>query len=434
MRTQASATQQNILHAARTSLNQCMNESEWSMVSRGILTVLPQLVISYFTLKSSGVLCTCTSYVGDSVTTLIPQIRGPSFSPIWLAMWVSVTAILRLASFYQHVHKFIGQRVARAQYRRVSANVPDLERNAGAEDAAEDGVSHPSEREEDGNHSTSPRRAAARSQQAHVELSPWSKERCISSFHTACVLVGFVLLFLSWSKAVPAAPDPALFPNSTEPSMLYTCSAVDSATLCGGAISPDDSVRATSRLTLSMLHWFELLLFLDTLQQLFPFCLVGVCLVPLLCCCIPMTIISVLLCVGLLRKRKRKSASSRTIPGVRREPYHSGLSADEAHRVCAICLVDFEDGVPVSQLPCDGRHVFHQECIDTWLAINTTCPTCRYELLPRRPASSVAGPESEVVRQHDIGGPPAAGQITSRSSSQQLSMLGNASSSSLSSS
>lgn len=59
-----------------------------------------------------------------------------------------------------------------------------------------------------------------------------------------------------------------------------------------------------------------------------------------------------------------------------------GLCPDEDHSVCSICLVDFEDRVTVSQLPCNGRHVFHQECIDKWFAINTTCPTCRQELLP----------------------------------------------------
>ncbi|KAH0459906.1 hypothetical protein IEQ34_010569 [Dendrobium chrysotoxum] len=43
---------------------------------------------------------------------------------------------------------------------------------------------------------------------------------------------------------------------------------------------------------------------------------------------------------------------------------------------CAICLNEFEDEDTIRLLPkCD--HVFHQECIDAWLASHVTCPVCR---------------------------------------------------------
>ncbi|KAG0494656.1 hypothetical protein HPP92_005650 [Vanilla planifolia] len=43
---------------------------------------------------------------------------------------------------------------------------------------------------------------------------------------------------------------------------------------------------------------------------------------------------------------------------------------------CAICLNEFEDDETIRLLPkCD--HVFHQECIDAWLATHVTCPVCR---------------------------------------------------------
>ncbi|KAL0917092.1 hypothetical protein M5K25_012137 [Dendrobium thyrsiflorum] len=43
---------------------------------------------------------------------------------------------------------------------------------------------------------------------------------------------------------------------------------------------------------------------------------------------------------------------------------------------CAICLNEFEDEDTIRLLhKCD--HVFHQECIDAWLASHVTCPVCR---------------------------------------------------------
>lgn len=43
---------------------------------------------------------------------------------------------------------------------------------------------------------------------------------------------------------------------------------------------------------------------------------------------------------------------------------------------CPICLTEFEASELVKLLPyC--RHVFHQQCLDTWLATHVSCPLCR---------------------------------------------------------
>ncbi|XP_059314753.1 RING-H2 finger protein ATL57 isoform X3 [Lycium ferocissimum] len=43
---------------------------------------------------------------------------------------------------------------------------------------------------------------------------------------------------------------------------------------------------------------------------------------------------------------------------------------------CPICLAEFEVNELVRLIPyC--RHVFHQQCLDTWLASHVTCPLCR---------------------------------------------------------
>ncbi|KAL9259769.1 E3 ubiquitin-protein ligase ATL6-like protein [Drosera capensis] len=46
---------------------------------------------------------------------------------------------------------------------------------------------------------------------------------------------------------------------------------------------------------------------------------------------------------------------------------------------CAVCLTEFDDHEIIRMIPrCD--HVFHTDCIDTWLAAHTTCPVCRADL------------------------------------------------------
>lgn len=50
---------------------------------------------------------------------------------------------------------------------------------------------------------------------------------------------------------------------------------------------------------------------------------------------------------------------------------------------CTICQEAIKVGQNFRRLPCGltVNHCFHQECIDPWLANNTTCPNCRSNLL-----------------------------------------------------
>ncbi|RID67496.1 hypothetical protein BRARA_D02574 [Brassica rapa] len=49
---------------------------------------------------------------------------------------------------------------------------------------------------------------------------------------------------------------------------------------------------------------------------------------------------------------------------------------------CAVCLSVFEEQDTARELP-NCRHVFHVDCIDTWLTTCSTCPVCRNEVQPR---------------------------------------------------
>ncbi|CAL0329049.1 unnamed protein product [Lupinus luteus] len=51
---------------------------------------------------------------------------------------------------------------------------------------------------------------------------------------------------------------------------------------------------------------------------------------------------------------------------------------DENHEMddCAICLEEFREGEKV-KMTVYCKHVFHPQCIDTWIAKHVTCPICR---------------------------------------------------------
>nr|DBA18712.1 TPA: hypothetical protein GDO54_016927 [Pyxicephalus adspersus] len=42
---------------------------------------------------------------------------------------------------------------------------------------------------------------------------------------------------------------------------------------------------------------------------------------------------------------------------------------------CSICLLQYEPEEQTEQLAC--AHIFHPDCINTWLRIRRTCPNCR---------------------------------------------------------
>lgn len=56
--------------------------------------------------------------------------------------------------------------------------------------------------------------------------------------------------------------------------------------------------------------------------------------------------------------------------------FFSATAAADAAVQCAVCLGEMVDGELGRLLPA-CRHVFHAECIDTWLAVSSTCPVCR---------------------------------------------------------
>ncbi|CAN9331498.1 hypothetical protein CC77DRAFT_1019363 [Alternaria alternata] len=73
-----------------------------------------------------------------------------------------------------------------------------------------------------------------------------------------------------------------------------------------------------------------------------------------------------------------RHSSAPTIPTVPT----SGTSASWSQPTCPICMDDFEvDETQVRELPC--HHIFHPECIDTFLLNHSSlCPMCKQTVLP----------------------------------------------------
>ena len=54
------------------------------------------------------------------------------------------------------------------------------------------------------------------------------------------------------------------------------------------------------------------------------------------------------------------------------------IDEDIDENCCPICLVEYEEGDEIRCLPCG--HEFHKSCVDSWLANNASCPSCRHSL------------------------------------------------------
>jgi len=81
---------------------------------------------------------------------------------------------------------------------------------------------------------------------------------------------------------------------------------------------------------------------------------------------------------------------------------------------CAICLADFAYGERLRALPCDGEHVFHEDCLKRWLKTNPTCPCCRENVQPK-PIALDPQIALEVMRNRVSSAGEVAGAVSSGS-------------------
>jgi hypothetical protein len=61
---------------------------------------------------------------------------------------------------------------------------------------------------------------------------------------------------------------------------------------------------------------------------------------------------------------------------------------------CSVCIGTVQAGEMVRRLPL-CKHLYHVECIDMWLASQTTCPLCRADVEPPGDDDQAAPPEQQ---------------------------------------
>lgn len=97
---------------------------------------------------------------------------------------------------------------------------------------------------------------------------------------------------------------------------------------------------------------------------------------------------------------------------------------DKEEVVCVVCMDMLSS--PCVELP-TCRHQFHQRCIEPWLKMHSTCPTCRYQLPTDTYSSySIYAINTTIVLQQSQSRMPAADLLELSASNQVIRAIVNA--------
>ncbi|OQR85950.1 transmembrane protein [Thraustotheca clavata] len=114
-------------------------------------------------------------------------------------------------------------------------------------------------------------------------------------------------------------------------------------------------------------------------------CLILLALLPVVCFCLP--------CLIRILNRMQdpmrgKGATKEMIEALSSVKYTPDLFPPDEDASCCICLNEYTDNQELRILHCN--HHFHKDCVDEWLVVNATCPTCRTSIDPNHIDASVS--------------------------------------------
>lgn len=124
------------------------------------------------------------------------------------------------------------------------------------------------------------------------------------------------------------------------------------------------------------------MLVINYIQICFP-CIIAILLIPVFCFCMP-CLIRIL--ARMQAANAPKGASDAAIDSVPQYTVNSETFPSGKDSMCPICLSEMALGESVRLLPC--KHLFHSQCVDEWLKVNASCPTCRSSIFIEDSSSS----------------------------------------------
>lgn len=101
-------------------------------------------------------------------------------------------------------------------------------------------------------------------------------------------------------------------------------------------------------------------------------CILLIIFLPILCFCMP-CLIRIL--ARLQDIHAAKGANEAAIDSLNLTSLSEEHLRSVDNNTCPICINEMVVGEQARYLPC--RHLFHKTCVDEWLRVNASCPTCR---------------------------------------------------------
>jgi E3 ubiquitin-protein ligase RNF38/44 len=121
-------------------------------------------------------------------------------------------------------------------------------------------------------------------------------------------------------------------------------------------------------------------------------CLLTILLLPIMCFCTPCFI---RILARLQDPVASRGATDSTINTIKLVTIDAELlSSASSNSTCPICISEMVIGEQARVLPCS--HFFHKDCVDEWLGVNASCPTCRAGI-NERPQSPVMNNNTSIA-------------------------------------
>ena len=99
------------------------------------------------------------------------------------------------------------------------------------------------------------------------------------------------------------------------------------------------------------------------------------------CCCLTTCMIYLVPILYRMHRQNRNHGWEAAAPNLLRNLQKGKFKPedfdDDGSKECVICFMPYEADDQVVTLPCDTRHIFHENCIETWLKSNNSCPLCK---------------------------------------------------------